>query len=100
MWQIDIVQGDENATEVTTLETLTGELQSALSSINSAQHAYQYEFTNSVDVFAGYFTVNRSTFQYGGPLPFTYSWPNDRPSTMHIRRQTISASPSTRPSLR
>ena len=77
LWQIDIVQGDENATEVTTLETLTGELQSALSSINSAQHAYQYEFTNSVDVFAGYFTVNRSTFQYGGPLPFTYSWPND-----------------------
>ncbi len=41
------------------------------------QHGYQYTNTNSVDVFAGYYTVNRSTFQYGSPLPFTYSWPND-----------------------
>ena len=78
MWQIDIVQGEENATEVTTLETIIGELQTALSNaVTSAQHAYQYENTNTVDVFAGYLAVNRSTFQYGGPLPFTYSWPND-----------------------
>lgn len=78
LWQIDIVQGEENATEVTTLETIIGELQTALSNaVTSAQHAYQYENTNTVDVFAGYLAVNRSTFQYGGPLPFTYSWPND-----------------------
>ena len=65
MWQIDIVQGEENATEVTTLETIIGELQTALSNaVTSAQHAYQYENTNTVDVFAGYLAVNRSTFQY------------------------------------
>lgn len=78
MWQIDIVQGEENATEVTTLETIIGELQTALSSaIPFETHEYQYTNTNSVDVFAGYLTVNRSTFQYGGPLPHTYYWPND-----------------------
>lgn len=78
IWQIDIVQGDENASEVTTLETIIGELQTALSkAISFETHEYQYTNTNSVDVFAGYLGVNRSTFQYGGPLPFTYSWPND-----------------------
>ncbi len=68
----------QSSAEVPALETLTGELKIALSNaIPFATHEYQYTNTNSVDVFAGYLTVNRSTFQYGGPLPFTYSWPND-----------------------
>ena len=67
-----------HAQSTPSITTVTEELKSALSdAISFAAHEYQYTNTNSVDVFAGYFTVNRSTFQYGGPLPFTYSWPND-----------------------
>ena len=67
-----------HAQSTPSITTVTEELKSALSdAISFAAHEYQYTNTNSVDVFAGYFTVNRSTFQYGGPLLFTYYWPND-----------------------
>ena len=59
------------------ISTVTESLQAALSSINSEQHAYRYENTNSVDVFAGYLAVSMSVSQGRGALPFTYSWPND-----------------------
>ena len=68
----------QSSAEVPALETLTGELKTALSdAISFDPNAYAYANAFSVDVFAGYLAVNRSTFQYGGPLPFTYSWPND-----------------------
>ena len=68
----------QSSAEVPALETLTGELKTALSdAISFDPNAYAYANAFSVDVFAGYFTVNRSTFSYLDPLPFTYSWPND-----------------------
>lgn len=79
MWQIvdesqDVTNSGEGTVE---LSVLQGELMTALgNAIEFGQHAYQYTNTNSVDVFAGYISPNRSTFQYGEPLPFTYSWPN------------------------
>lgn len=79
MWQIvDSAQdADEDGETSVTLEVMEGELLAALpGAITNGQHAYQYTNTNSVDVFAGYVVPNRSTFQYGEPLPFTYSYPN------------------------
>ena len=67
-----------HAQSTPSITTVTEELKSALSdAISFATHIYQYTNTNTVDVFAGYFTVNRSTFQYEAPLLFTYSWPNN-----------------------
>lgn len=57
--------------------TLEGNLLSAMPLLlNYAPHKYQYQRSNSIDVYAGYFTVSNSAFQYGGPLPYTYSYPN------------------------
>jgi hypothetical protein len=57
--------------------TLEGNLLSAMPLLlNYAPHKYQYQRANSIDVYAGYFTVSNSAFQYGGPLPYTYSYPN------------------------
>ncbi len=57
--------------------TLEGNLLSAMPLLlNYAPHKYQYQQANSIDVYAGYFTVSNSAFQYGGPLPYTYSYPN------------------------
>lgn len=39
-------------------------------------HKYQYARSQNVDVFAGYFTVSKSKFEYGGPLYYTYYYPN------------------------
>ncbi|MEG2163664.1 MAG: SusD/RagB family nutrient-binding outer membrane lipoprotein [Bacteroidales bacterium] len=59
------------------LPVLQGELMSALGiAIDYEVHAYQYTNTNSVDAFSGYVSACRSTFQYGEPLPHTYSYPN------------------------
>lgn len=58
-------------------EVLEGQLLSAMSLlINYDMHKYQYQRANSIDVFAGYFTVSNSDFQYGGALPYTYYYPN------------------------
>lgn len=63
-----------------TLETLEGELMSGLRSMQSfAEHKYQYQRTNNIDVFAGYMGVSQNQFTFGGPLPSTYSvaaWQN------------------------
>lgn len=61
-------------------ETVEGELQSALKAIICFDnHAYQYQRSNSIDVFAGYMGVSQNQFTFGGPLPSTYSttaWQN------------------------
>lgn len=57
---------------------MEGQLLSAMPLlVNYEVHKYQYQRANSIDVYAGYFTVSNSDFQYGGPLPYTYYYPND-----------------------
>lgn len=57
--------------------TLEGNLLSAMPRLlNYNAHKYQYQRANSIDIYAGYFTVSNSAFQYGGPFPYTYSYPN------------------------
>lgn len=58
-------------------ENLEGQLQSGISlAIDFSSHKYQYQRSNSVDVFSGYFGVSNSDFQYGGRLPYIYYYPN------------------------
>lgn len=58
-------------------ENLEGQLQSGISlAIDFSPHKYQYQRSNSVDVFSGYFSVSNSDFQYGGRLPYIYYYPN------------------------
>ena len=40
-------------------------------------HAYQYERTNSIDNYAGYWTTSQNNFAFGGALPTLYTYPND-----------------------
>lgn len=57
-----------------TIETLEATLMSGLREIQSFDnHKYQYQRTNSIDVFAGYTTVSQNQFTFGGALPSTYS---------------------------
>ena len=45
-------------------ENLEGQLQSGISlAIDFSPHKYQYQRSNSVDVFSGYFSVSNSDFQ-------------------------------------
>lgn len=41
------------------------------------KHKYQYQRANSIDTYAGYWTVTQNKFLYGGALPTTYTFPND-----------------------
>lgn len=59
-------------------EVLEGQMKSAMGlMLNYDMHKYQYQRANSIDVYAGYFSVSNSKFQYGGPLDYTYYYPND-----------------------
>lgn len=42
-----------------------------------APHKYQYYRANSIDNYAGYWTVSKGSFTFGGPLPTLYNYPND-----------------------
>lgn len=54
------------------------EMQDAIKSILTPQeHKYQYQRANTIDVYAGYWTVSQNKFLYGGALPSTYTYPND-----------------------
>ena len=44
--------------------------------LNYNEHAYQYQRANSIDNYAGYWTVSENGFIYGGPLPTLYTFPN------------------------
>lgn len=82
-WQIVDTGGDKDKEEGMTLgdvetSTLEGELLSGLGlGINFQVHNYQYARSNSIDMYAGYFTASNSDFQYGGPLPYAYYYPNN-----------------------
>ncbi len=68
---------DENGNTSVSLEILEKEmLGSAKLIINYNQHAYQYQRANSIDNYAGYWTVSENGFIYGGPLPTLYTFPN------------------------
>lgn len=40
-------------------------------------HSYQYQRANNIDNYAGYWSVTKKTFAFGGPLDPLYSYPND-----------------------
>lgn len=42
-----------------------------------APHKYQYQRANNIDNYAGYWTVSKGSFTFGGPLPTLYNYPND-----------------------
>lgn len=68
---------DSNSFGDVPTENLEGQLQSGISlAIDFSPHKYQYQRSNSVDVFSGYFSVSNSDFQYGGRLPYIYYYPN------------------------
>ncbi len=69
--------GTDGAPSISTIE---GELITGLRDLQSFDvHAYQYQRTNTIDVFAGYLGVSQYLFTYGGLLASTYSvsaWQN------------------------
>lgn len=79
-WQIiddlqDVTDGP-NLGDVS-LDVLEGELAEGLPyMLYFDTHKYQYARSQNVDVFAGYMTVSKSKFEYGGPLYYTYFYPN------------------------
>ncbi|MDE6119718.1 MAG: SusD/RagB family nutrient-binding outer membrane lipoprotein, partial [Muribaculaceae bacterium] len=42
-----------------------------------APHKYQYQRSNNVDNYAGYWTTSKGTFTFGGPMPSLYTPDND-----------------------
>lgn len=71
-WVIVSTSSEKSKTEL-----MEGQLLSAMPLlVNYQQHAYQYQRANSIDVYAGYFTVSQNNFLFGGPLESTYTFPN------------------------
>lgn len=72
--------GDSDTSGAPTIETLESTLMTGLRELQGfAVHKYQYQRTNTIDVFAGYLGVSQNQFTFGGPLPSTYSvaaWQN------------------------
>lgn len=59
-------------------EAMAKEMKGAMGLLLSPEsHAYQYQRANTIDVYAGYWTVSQNKFLYGGALPSTYTYPND-----------------------
>ena len=74
-WQIiDEKQSDNSSSGDVELgdvsvEVLEGEMRTAMGlAIDFATHKYQYQRSTNIDVFAGYFTVSKSKFDFGQPL--------------------------------
>lgn len=69
------------ATDITVLEKeLRGAIPYMISYTKGGSwqpHAYQYQRSNSIDNYAGYWTTTKSTFAFGSPLPTLYTFPND-----------------------
>lgn len=42
-----------------------------------APHKYQYQRANNIDNYAGYWTISKGSFSFGGPIPTLYTYPND-----------------------
>ena len=67
--------GSDGDTEgIPTIETIEATMMTGLGEIHSfIVHKYQYQRTNSIDVFAGYTTVVKNIFTFGGAYTTTYS---------------------------
>ncbi|MEG0950119.1 MAG: SusD/RagB family nutrient-binding outer membrane lipoprotein [Bacteroidales bacterium] len=74
----EVSQDDEaglGATDVTVLEKELRGCIGAMIDYNS--HPYQYQRSNSIDNYAGYWTTSQNNFIFGGPLPTLYTFPNN-----------------------
>ena len=75
-WQIV----NKNDSDLSQIDIIEASLMTGLREIQSFEvHKYQYQRTNSIDVFAGYTTVCKSNFTFGGRYNTTYSqeaWQN------------------------
>lgn len=83
-WQIiddkqsDSSSGSDVELGDVSVEVLEGEMRAAMGlAIDFASHKYQYQRSTNIDVFAGYFTVSKSKFDFGQPLYHTYYYPNE-----------------------
>lgn len=75
--QSDVDDDGLGKTDITVLE---GELKGAIPSMltyASKGHEYQYQRSNSVDNYSGYWTTSQNKFEFGGALPTLYTYPND-----------------------
>ncbi len=73
-----IDQEDEDGLGKTDIKVLEAELKGAIPfMIDYASHPYQYERSNSIDNYAGYWTTSQNNFEFGGPLPTLYTFPNN-----------------------
>ena len=82
--QEDMDNSNEEGAGATDITVLEKELRGAIPYMISytkgggwQPHAYQYQRSNSIDNYAGYWTTTKSTFAFGGPLPTLYTFPND-----------------------
>ena len=87
-WMIGRQQDQDNtneegagATDITILEKeLRGAIPYMISYTKGGSwqpHAYQYQRSNSIDNYAGYWTTTKGSFAFGGALPTLYTYPND-----------------------
>lgn len=74
----DATQEEQTGKGADDPEAMAKEMKGSLALILAPQeHKYQYQRANTVDVYAGYWTVTQNKFLYGGALPTTYTYPND-----------------------
>lgn len=83
--QEDMSNEDESGLGATDIEYLEKELKGAIPLMIAYRkadggwepHSYQYQRANNIDCYAGYWSVTKKTFAFGGPLDPLYSYPND-----------------------
>lgn len=75
--------GEDGETDgIPSIETIEATMMDGLRQIQSfanPPHKYQYQRSTSIDAFAGYMTVTKNIFTFGGPYTTTYSmnaWQN------------------------
>ena len=79
VWDSDTIDHEsEDGLGKTDINVLEGELKGAIPlMLQYGTHAYQYERTNSIDNYAGYWTTSQNNFAFGGALPALYTYPNE-----------------------
>ncbi len=82
--QEDMDNANEEGAGATDITVLEQELRGAIPYMISytkggswQPHAYQYQRSNNIDNYAGYWTTTKGTFAFGGALPTLYTYPND-----------------------
>ncbi len=70
-------EGDAFEKGATDPKAMASEVLTGMSLVfNPQKHKYQYARANSIDTYAGYWTVSQNKFLFGPPLPTTYTYPN------------------------